>query len=386
MGRTTKTTRTYGQETDFGTSMRGRAHMRLSERVRGCVLAGAAGDALGAPIEFQALEQIRSLYGPDGLDHLVWHDSGRLGAITDDTQMTLFTMEGLIRAGGADVPCAVWQAHRRWYGTQLLPGPPVGGRAEKSAVAGMDGWLAGQSWLYERRAPGNACLSGLRSATMHTPDHPANPNSKGCGAVMRSAPFGLVPGWSPEQAFDLAAECAVQTHGHPSGYLAAGAFAAITRYLLDGMDLDEAVLHTLETVGSRAGGNETYHALHVASEAAKRGEPSPERLEELGAGWVAEEALAMSVYCALVHPDDVRAAVLLAVNHSGDSDSTGAITGNLLGTRLGESAVPRTWVIALEGRETMETLADDFVLAVMDTRPVDPSWHDRYPPVPAAEA
>src|SRR5260370_17984755 len=105
------------------------------------------------------------------------------------------------------------------------------------------------------------------------------------------------------------------------------------------MDLDEAVLATLETVGSRAGGNETYHALHIAFEAAKSGEPSPERLEELGAGWVAEEALAMSVYCALVHPDDVRAAVLLAVNHSGDSDSTGAITGNLPAPPPRETAV-----------------------------------------------
>jgi ADP-ribosylglycohydrolase len=128
--------------------------------------------------------------------------------------------------------------------------------------------------------------------------------------------------------------------------LAAGAFAAIIRRLLDGMSLQEAVLLTRDQVGWKSGGLETYNALKSALEAAGEGSPSPERLQRLGEGWVAEEALAMSVYCALVHPDDVRAAVLLAVNHSGDSDSTGAITGNLLGAWLGEHALPRPWVIA----------------------------------------
>lgn len=259
--------------------------MNLADRVRGCVLGGAIGDALGAPVEFQSLAEIRRIYGPAGLDHMVWHDSGWLGAVTDDTQMTLFTMEGLIRSDGMDVPAAVHAAHRRWYGTQMLPGPPGDDRPQRTATGGtvtMDGWLASHQWLYARRAPGNACMSGLRSETMGTTDRPANPGSKGCGAVMRSAPFGLNPSWTAEHAFDLAAECAVQTHGHPSGYLAAGALAAITRRLLDGMDLAEAVFWTLETVGSVRGGQEVHGALNNAFEAAKTGRPSPERLEELG--------------------------------------------------------------------------------------------------------
>ncbi|MGI8333396.1 ADP-ribosylglycohydrolase family protein [Actinomadura scrupuli] len=357
--------------------------MNLVDRVRGCVLWGAIGDVLGAPIEFQSLERLRQTYGPDGVADLVWHESGRLGAITDDTQMTLFTIEGLIRSRGREVPAAVHAAHRRWYGTQMLSGPPEGGGPQRLAtgdVVIMDGALAGRRWLYARRAPGNACLSGLRFGRMHTPDHPANPDSKGCGAVMRSAPFGLNPAWSPERAFDLAAVCGVQTHGHPSGHLAAGAFAAITRHLLDDLDLEEAVRRVLDHLGSRDGGRETHDALRTALQAAEEGTPSAERLEELGAGWVAEEALAMSVYCALVHPGDIRAALLLAVNHSGDSDSTGAITGNLLGVRHGEAGIPEAWALALEGRETMLGLADDFVRAVTDGHPEDPAWLERYPP------
>lgn len=68
----------------------------------------------------------------------------------------------------------------------------------------------------------------------------------------------------------------------------------------------------------------------------------------------------MSVHCALVHPgpDDMREALLLAVNHSGDSDSTGAITGNILGALHGEQAVPAEWAAGIEGRETLLQPAD----------------------------
>jgi ADP-ribosylglycohydrolase len=254
----------------------------LAGRIRGCLLGGAIGDALGAPVEFLSLAEIRRLHGPAGVEDLLWHDSGRRGAITDDTQMTLFTVEGLIRSCGSGVAGAVHAAHRRWYGTQMFPAPPGVDAPQTGTVLLMDGWLASQSWLYARRAPGNACLSGLRWDTMHTPQNPANPNSKGCGGVMRSAPFGLVSAWSPEQAFDLAAECAVQTHGHPSGYLASGAFAAVVRYLLADVSLEDAVTLVLPLLDARGGGEETATALRTALSATREGRPSAERLEQLG--------------------------------------------------------------------------------------------------------
>ena len=341
--------------------------MQPPDRALGCLLGGAVGDALGAPIEFRPLAEIRSLYGPDGLDHMVWHDSGRLGAITDDTQMTLFTMEALIRSRGIDVPPAVHAAHRRWYATQLLSGPPRKPGPAKLPTWGtvvLDGGLAQERWLYARRAPGNACMSGLRSPSMGTLANPTNPTSKGCGAVMRSAPFGLVPSWSPAEAFSTAVDCAVHTHGHPTGYLAAGVFAAIIRRLVDGLDLPEAVARTRSTIDHAP----LRAALDHAVSAAHEGRPSPERIERLGAGFTADEALAIAVYCALSHPTDVRAAQLLAINHSGDSDSTGAITGNLLGAWHGRRSLPAAWVTALEGRETMQALAREFTTAFPPVR------------------
>ncbi|POX46141.1 ADP-ribosylglycohydrolase, partial [Streptomyces sp. Ru71] len=86
--------------------------------------------------------------------------------------------------------------------------------------------------------------------------------------------------------------------------------------------------------------------------------PDAERVERLGAGWVAEEALAIGVYCALAAPG-VPEALLLAVNHSGDSDSTGSICGNLLGARHGDTGLPHTWLEQVEGRAVTAALADD---------------------------
>lgn len=342
---------------------------RYRSRVDGCLLGGALGDALGAPIEFDSLPTIRAGHGDAGITGLLPY-RGRPGLVTDDTQMTLFTAEGLITAALADagtpddVARHVYRSYLRWLDTQRSELPP---RPAPS-------WLAGQEWLYDRRAPGNACLSGLSSGRMGTTAAPANPDSKGCGTVMRSAPFGLQLDKKSPEIFAEAVAGAVLTHGHPSGYLAAGAFAVIVRALADGASLADGVAEALGLLRFRPGHEETTAALTAARDAAADGPaPAPEVVERLGAGWVAEEALAIGVYAALAfpHPEQVREALLLAVNHSGDSDSTGSVCGNLAGAWHGREALPDDWVRALEGRSTIEQVAAD--LAVIGW----PDWRQR---------
>ena len=86
-----------------------------------------------------------------------------------------------------------------------------------------------------------------------------------------------------------------------------------------------------------------------------------EAIKIIGEGWVGEEALAIAVFCALKHSDDFRKAIIASVNHSGDSDSTGAITGNILGAHLGLSSIPEEWTQKLEIREVIEQVADEIV-------------------------
>jgi ADP-ribosyl-[dinitrogen reductase] hydrolase len=316
------------------------------DRYQGCLLGGAVGDALGAGIEFMSLEEIRRRYGTAGVTGYV-PCYGRSSAITDDTQMTLFTAEGLLRArrSGGDVPGALWEACQRWLLTQGVRGS-----------GWADGWLIRQEFLHHQRGPGSTCLSALEGGRPGAPDRPVN-DSKGCGGVMRTAPAGLAGG----DPFTLGGQAAALTHGHPSGYLAAAAFAQMISDLAGGRTLPDAVDAALAAVRDAPGpgdGSEVSGALAAAVAAAAAGPPSTETMCSLGAGWVAEEALAVAVYCALT-ATGFRSAVLLAVNHGGDSDSTGAICGNLLGASLGVQSVDADLLDGLEGRDVITQVADD---------------------------
>ena len=103
--------------------------------------------------------------------------------------------------------------------------------------------------------------------------------------------------------------------------------------------------------------------------------PSPETIEMLGGGWVGEEALAIALYCATVAEDDFARAVRLAVNHSGDSDSTGAIAGNLVGLMVGVEGIPSSWLDGLELREEMEAVTADLYSGFKESD----DWFQRYP-------
>ncbi len=333
----------------------------LRGRIRGCLLAGAVGDALGAPVEFDAsLDEIRRRFGPEGLREPA-PAYGRVGAITDDSQLTLFTAEGLVLAavGGAlpersSVVRNVHRAYLRWLRTQgEYSRHPTFERTS-------EGWLLAVPALHARRAPGATCLSALASDRMGRVEHPLN-TSKGCGGLMRVAPVGLA--LAADDPFGLGCDIAALTHGHPSGYLAAGFFAHVIRELVTGASLEAACQEAGEELRRRPHHEECTSAVERALALAKRGSRDPEAVASLGQGWIAEEALAIALYCALGAPD-FESALRLAVNHGGDSDSTGSLTGNLLGAALSEGVIPARWLGVLELREEIERMADELCAAV----------------------
>jgi ADP-ribosylglycohydrolase len=316
----------------------------------GCLLGGAVGDALGADVEFLSLAQIRERYGPAGLTRASAPPALR---ITDDTQMTLFTAEGLLRShnewrarASTNRSRAVHRAYLRWLVTQGEHVPGLVGRHRKS-------WLLDQPELHHRRAPGNTCLSALLSGAAGSVSAPIN-TSKGCGGVMRVAPVGL----ACSDAFEAGCEAAAVTHGHPSGYLAAGFFASVVFHVRRGRQLRTAIGRSTTALKEYPRHNECLEAVRAATDLAKAAPPTPENVQRLGAGWVAEEALAIGLFCALT-ARTFADGVLAAVNHSGDSDSTGAIAGNLLGMMFGAEAIPSEWLSALELRDVIATVGED---------------------------
>ena len=348
----------------------------FADRVLGCLLGGAVGDALGAEVEFDSIDGIRVRFGRSGLTGYADPKAG--GRITDDTQMTLFTAEGLIRSSQrlgepspSQVTGALHRAYLRWLFTQT--GGPV--PWDEASAGEPSGWLVAQPQLHARRAPGNTCLSALAGGQAGAPDRRIN-DSKGCGGVMRVAPVGLVAA----APFRLGVDAAALTHTHPSGYLAAGAFAEIIGRLVHGETLLRGIAAAQRQLPRWDGHEETALAIDAAVDlAVSEPEATPETVSRLGEGWVAEEALAISLYCALT-ARSFEAGVLAAVNHSGDSDSTGAITGNLLGTRWGIDAVPPEWLDGLAERALVERVALDLVACAEGSGPRPAGAWERYPP------
>ncbi len=336
-------------------------HTEQADRVRGCLLGGAVGDALGAPVEFMKWSQIKAEFGPDGIQEYA-PAYGKIGAITDDTQMTLFTLEGLIRARRQHSPKGedrtiptVHLAYLRWLKTQN----------EHSAHPAFDeiveNGLIKISDLHSLRAPGNTCLSALRGVRIGTTKDPLN-DSKGCGGIMRAAPAGLV---DARDSFKLGCDVAAITHGHPSGYLSAGYLAEVVHQITQGKSLPEAINSATKELKKWPSYEECLAAVEKALALAENGPVSPEQIESLGGAWVGEEALAISLYCALV-AEDFDHGTRLAVNHGGDSDSTGAITGNILGALWGERTISNPWLENLELRPEIVALAQALLDGVLE--------------------
>jgi len=355
----------------------------------GCLIGGAVGDALGAPIEFLSLSQIRAKFGKNGISDFVEFENNT-GEFTDDTQMTLFTAEALLRAyhramlkgiGGA-LNAIAHHSYLRWLHTQN-----IGVNIDNIKDGKYDvekGWLIKEKVLYNRRAPGNTCISALSSGIAGTIENPIN-DSKGCGTIMRVAPVGLMFEGDNENAFKVACELSAITHGHPTGYLSAGFFASIISDLAIGIELRKSIDNAIQILENWDNHSETKNAVNAAIDLFEKTKSqsdkiSAETIEKLGQGWIAEEALSMSLYASLIFERDLKNGILFSVNHSGDSDSTGSITGNILGLINGIDKIPVKWKDNLIGHEIVKQVAEDLHLKMKgDSLNSNDEWWKKYP-------
>lgn len=330
-------------------------------RYLGCLLGGAVGDALGYPVEFLEEESIWDAYGPEGIQTLA--QAGCPAPVSDDTQMTLFAANALI-AG-----VSPWEAYKEWLGTQ--------GDTSRMPEANRPlMWIYQDERMHAWRAPGNTCLMAIRNSPAGgTTKHRIN-NSKGCGTVMRAAPYGLAvraetAGVDGDvSVYRMAMEDAALTHGHKLAWASSCMLAQLIYWVVQyrperNYRLEDAIsfLWFREDYGAY---NQMYELLSRAVKLAL--DPTITDLDgihALGEGWVAEEALAIAVFCAVRYQEDFAAAIRSSVNHKGDSDSTGAICGNILGAWLGSEAVEAAFELEdLELRDVIEEVANQLFEAV----------------------
>lgn len=342
----------------------------LQDRIRGTLMGGAIGDALGFPIEFiYSFEEIQKRYGERGITKLDtyqhWLDEDEQvgkAVISDDTQMTLFTANGLLNSTRLRVApkYAICMAYIEWYLTQ------IGKKSGRYDYC----WINKIPNLNKRRAPGQTCLSALD--LIYRGKDPMN-NSKGCGGVMRIAPIPLYASvqdrMSIEDSDRLAGDAAKITHQHPLGFIPAALMShVIYRLALDEQPSKDSMIQYINE------GMEQMKLLYaqypdelrILDDLMERAVmqsytevPDVQNIESLGGGWIGEEAVAIALYCCLRHFDNFEEALIAAVNHRGDSDSTGAITGNIIGAMVGYEAIPQHFKNDLELHDVILHMADD---------------------------
>jgi len=322
------------------------------DRIFATLAGGAVGDAFGYRIEYQSLNAIRASFGSAGMLEPVYDRHGRL-VVSDDTQMTLFTAEGIIDAFQVTddpfiegVNAAIRDAYLRWYATQ----------ADDSKPAKNARGLAAFPELHVRRAPSKTCLTALADGGHGTPAFPGNASTS-CGGLTRVAPLGLVPTWNVQRAFDAGVLAAAITHGHPSAYWSAGVLAGVIREAFDGNKLHGATRKTLRRLEGHNGAEDVIDAIHRALSYLYE-ERSPDVMEQkLGYGRTAVEVLTISLYACL-KAASFEDALRIAVNHSGNSDATASIAGQIWGAFHGSAQIPAAWIEALDVLKPLRICAD----------------------------
>ena len=343
--------------------------MERLEKVKGSLFGGAIGDALGYQIEFETGIKNKQ----------VTKYAKNYGIITDDTQMTLFTANSLLwrdtryslKGIAPSYSDAIYMGYLDWLETQTR-------YQSKTTVT----WVKNISELNQSRAPGSTCLTALLSGKKGTIEEPLN-YSKGCGSVMRVAPIGLYFD-DAYQAGLVAAEAAAITHGHPAASISSFVCSSLISILMSSdKTIEGALREALDLYCEKFDQYSQVHKenfldlMHKTIELSKSDIDDIKAIKELGEGWVADEALAIALYSCLKYSNDFKEAIVCAVNHDGDSDSTGAIAGNIIGAYLGYSKIPKYYVDNLELTHVIDEIATDLIEEIND-KENDSLWLDKY--------
>lgn len=360
---------------------------RVKDCIRGSLMAGAAGDALGYPVEFMSRNAILARYGDKGITEFKLDSDGK-ALVSDDTQMTLFTANGMLmgltrgymRGIGGDPKDYVDGAYIDWYYTQT-----ENKKSERDDFHYT--WLRDLPELAHRRAPGITCLNACESLLAH---RDVENNSKGCGGIMRVAPMGLLDASFKESGgsgfyyktvylAEAGAHIARVTHLHPLGYLPAALMTLLLSRIvpLTPDEVKESIIDIindgLDVMMNMYGNDyakykEYLRALTLkAVNLAHSNISDIQAIMQLGEGWTAEEAWAISLYCVIRHIDNMKEAIIAAVNHDGDSDSTGSITGNIMGAIYGYEAIKRERLFCPYGKKFEDTIElHNIILAIAD--------------------
>lgn len=353
------------------------------DRFMGAMYGSAIGDAFGYPLRDLSYEEICERFEKIGALELAVSEKTETALFSDATQMAFFTIDGIIWANiyekafeNASVASYVFYSYQLWLYTQT------------KTVASQE-----YAWLFDKKENPNLSsllrVKGLTRKRYNLETNikalldahnnkfgrlnaPVNTNSDN-GAVKRVTPVGLFYAQDEEMAFRMACDIGAITHSSPDGYLPCGVYAATIAGLVNGKEIKESVERALEILEDYKGHERTYNEVRDALDKALEKEADPqETVKEIGLGIEAVEALAIAIYCAVLHEGRYKFAIQLASNHDGDSSACACLTGGLLGAANGFKSIPKGWYKKLQYKNLIETLTD----ALYDSSPVSDDEDD----------
>ncbi|MGM9578281.1 MAG: ADP-ribosylglycohydrolase family protein, partial [Evtepia sp.] len=331
---------------------------------RGCLLGMAVGDAMGYTVDNRSWQEIREDYGPHGL--LGYDLVNGYADVTSYTQLAAFTCNGLLlgltrgQMLGKMAPFIkyIGMSSREWAASQR-----PWGRPSRTYC-----WLLRRPELCRRHCMDTRMLDTLNRPALGTPETPANSYSSPC-SLTTAIGVGLFfhEDRMDRQEIDrLGAEAVALTHGSPTAFLSGAVLAHLISRLLrnPAAPLKPLVLEAVEAMKEQFGHQYSQAfeiatlVRHAITYAESPGLNQVEVMERLECD-SASQVLAGAVYACLTSGADFDSAMIAAVNHSGRSAAVGAITGAILGLRLGEEALPDFYIECLEPAEVLRELADD---------------------------
>ena len=304
----------------------------LLDAITGGLLGVAAGDALGATVEFMQPEEIKHEHGVHreiiGGGGFGW----RPGQGTDDTDLTWAVVRGYAETDGVESIHSIAQAFLDWLDT------------EPRDVGGTTG-----AALTQLRESGDPITSGL-----------TDENSCGNGSLMRALPTALIRPDAQRRRAESAQISAI-THAHRRCVDSCVAYNEIAAALIAGAPASEAItqvqaldLHT-----------DVRSALDVSANTAET---------DLSTTGYVIDSLRCAVW-AIQQPDTLESVLVALVNRGNDADTTAAIAGGLLGIIDGEEGIPQRWTQQLEyATELVEAVVK--IETIRDRRPSPQRQHD----------
>lgn len=346
----------------------------------GCLLGLAIGDAMGSSIDKKSWEEICESYGPNGL--LGYDMQSDYAEVTSYTQLAAFVANGLMlnaaRGQGDAYLRYITLALREWAKSQgFLAG------AEKTAC-----WLAQVPKMRRRVSMDTRMVDTLSREQLGSPERPVN-SSEGPGGITAAVPVGMFyesDRMAADQIGQLGASAVAMIHGAPEAFLS----GAVVAYAIAGI-LQEPSTPLLkqfrQALDAVRGQYAQQHPegiqvleglLEKAFSLAADPEITPLVAMTILGCTTAAECLAGAVYACSVHMGNFDEALITAVNHSGRSGAVGALTGAVMGARMGAEELPEFYLESLEVGDVLRELAEDMAKRRQITRIFDDDWDHKY--------